>query len=125
MQITPQIDIELENREGVFFTSLTLNGTLTHQDYTILVPMIENSVKMVANPKLNMLLDARDFTGWEPQAAWDDFKFGLEFKEIFVKVAIVGTKNWQEYLAKIGDWFIHGEVKFFYELDEAKEWINR
>jgi hypothetical protein len=124
MQITPQINIELENRDGSFFITLTLNGTLTHEDYTILIPMIENSVKLVENPKINMLLDARKFTGWEAQAAWDDFKFGMEFREIFSKIAIVGTKTWQEYLAKMGNWFIDGEVRFFDEIEEAKQWNN-
>jgi len=102
-------------------------GTLTHQDYEIMVPMLEqaiNAIKAIPNTKVNMLLDATEFTGWEAQAAWDDFKFGMAYKDMFLKIAIVGTKEWQEYLAKMGNWFMDGEVKFFYDLDEAAAWIK-
>ena len=48
----------------------------------------------------------------------------MTYKDIFLKIAIVGTKEWQEYIAKIGNWFMDGEIKFFYDLDEAKSWIE-
>ena len=124
MQITENIDINIEPNNGVLNVTLKATGKLTHQDYETLIPMIEMSIKSIPNAKVNMLLDATEFEGWEAQAAWDDFRFGMEYKEIFVKIAIVGTKTWQEYVAKIGDWFMHGEVKFFYDLDEAKGWIK-
>ncbi len=125
MQITDRMNIELQNINGVFLAELEVKGTLTHEDYMVLIPMLENTIKMVENPKVSMLLDAREFTGWELQAAWDDFKFGIEFKDVFVKIAIVGTKAWQEYTAKMGNWFIDGEVKFFHDLNEAKDWIQK
>jgi len=125
MKITDRMDIDIQNIEGVFFAELKINGKLTHEDYMVLVPMMENTVKLVPNPKVNMLIDAQEFTGWELQAAWDDFRFGMEFKDTFVKIAIVGTKAWQEYIAKMGDWFIDGEVKFFFDLNEAKDWIKK
>lgn len=125
MQITDRMNIELQNVNGTFLAELKVKGTLTHEDYMVLVPMMENTIKMAENPKVSMLLDATEFTGWELQAAWDDFKFGMEFKDVFVKIAIVGTKAWQEYSAKMGDWFMDGEVEFFYDLDEAKDWIQK
>jgi len=124
MQITENIDINIEPKDGALNVTLKATGKLTHQDYETLIPMMEMSIKSIPNAKVNMLIDATDFQGWEAQAAWDDFKFGMEYKDIFLKIAIVGTKTWQEYAAKMGDWFMHGEVKFFYDLDEAKAWIN-
>jgi hypothetical protein len=32
--------------------------------------------------------------------------------------------NWQEYAAKIGTWFISGEVKYFDNCDDALGWLN-
>jgi len=124
MQITENMDINIEPKDGALNVTLKATGKLTHQDYETLIPMMEMSIKSIPNAKVNMLLDATKFEGWEAQAAWDDFKFGMEYKDIFLKIAIVGTKTWQEYAAKMGDWFMHGEVKFFYDLDEAKAWIN-
>ncbi len=124
MQITQHMDINIEPINGVLNVTLKATGKLTHEDYMTLIPMMESSIKSIPNAKVNMLLDATEFEGWEAKAAWDDFKFGMEYKDIFLKIAIVGTKTWQEYIAKMGDWFMHGEVKFFYDLDEAKQWIK-
>ena len=125
MQITPRMELEIEPQDGFFNIELKAKGTLTHEDYLVLIPMMDSTVKSIPNAKVNMLLNAQEFTGWEAQAAWDDFKFGMEYKDIFLKIAIVGTKTWQEYVAKMGDWFMHGEVKFFYDLDEARDWIKK
>ena len=124
MQITQNMDINIEPDNGLFNVTLKATGKLTHEDYMTLIPMMESSIKSIPNAKVNMLLDATEFEGWEAEAAWDDFKFGMEYKDIFLKIAIVGTKTWQEYLAKMGDWFMHGEVKFFYDLAEAKSWVK-
>jgi hypothetical protein len=40
------------------------------------------------------------------------------------KIAIYGNKNWQEISAKIGAWFISGEVKYFESEDDALAWFN-
>ena len=122
MQITEHMAIEITPKEGVLEVELIAKGKLTHEDYMVMIPMIEQAIKSIPNVKVNMLLNALEFEGWELQAAWDDFKFGMEYKDTFLKIAIVGTEKWQEYMTKMGDWFMHGEVKFFYELDDAKEW---
>ena len=124
MQITPRVDVTITPTENALNVELIAKGTLTHEDYTVMIPMLEQSMQALPSLKVNMLLNALEFEGWEAQAAWDDFKFGMEYKDTFLKIAIVGTKTWQEYMAKMGDWFMHGEVKFFYSLDEAKEWIG-
>ena len=124
MQITQNIAIDIVPNGAFLDVTLKAVGKLTHGDYEIMVPMLTQAITAMPNAKVNMLLDATEFEGWEAQAAWDDFKFGMEYKDIFLKIAIVGTKTWQEYVAKMGDWFMHGEVKFFYDLDEAKKWMK-
>ena len=124
MQITQNMAIDIQPNGTLLDVTLKATGTLTHNDYTIMVPMLQRAIEAMPTMKINMLLDATEFTGWEAQAAWDDFQFGLEYKDKFLKIAIVGTKQWQEYISKMGDWFIHGEVKFFYDLEEAKSWIS-
>jgi len=124
MQITQHMDINIEPGDGVLNITLKANGKLTHEDYTVMIPMLEQAINAMPNIKVNMLINALDFEGWELEAAWDDFKFGMEYKDTFLKIAIVGTQTWQEYIAKMGSWFMDGEVKFFYDLDEAKGWIQ-
>lgn len=127
MQITPNMAVDTQMNGTNLDITLKATGTLTHQDYEVMVPMLEQAIqaiKAIPNTKVNMLLDATEFTGWEAQAAWDDFKFGMAYKDMFLCIAIVGTKQCQEYIAKMGNWFMDGEVKFFYDLEEAKTWIK-
>ena len=124
MKITENMSIDIVPNNGILNVVLKATGKLTHADYSVMVPMMKQAVQSIPNIKVNMLIDATEFEGWELEAAWDDFKFGMEYKDTFLKVAIVGTSTWQEYIAKMGDWFMHGEVKFFYELNEANAWIK-
>ena len=124
MQITENMDINIVPNGAVLDVTLKATGKLTHADYTVMVPMLTQAITAMPNVKVNMLLDATEFEGWELEAAWDDFKFGMEFKDTFLKIAIVGTKTWQEYMTKMGDWFMDGEVKFFYDLAQAQEWVK-
>ena len=62
--------------------------------------------------------------GWEARAAWDDFKLGIKHGKEFEKIAIYGNKSWQEIAAKVGSWFVTGEVKYFEHCDDALQWIG-
>ena len=124
MQITENMAIDIVPNGAILDVTLKARGKLTHTDYSVMIPMLTQAITAMPNIKVNMLLDATEFEGWELEAAWDDFKFGMEFKDTFLKIAIVGTETWQEYMAKMGDWFMDGEVKFFYDLTEAKEWLK-
>ncbi len=110
--------------DDLFFMKIKINGTLTHKDYNIMVPMLRDAIEGVEKPKVKILVDARNFDGWELRAAWDDFKFGVEFRDVFSKIAFVGTKGWEEYGVKIGSWFISGEIRFFNSIYEAYVWLN-
>lgn len=41
----------------------------------------------------------------------DDFKLGLKVGTSIDKIAIYGDKNWQELAAKVGSWFITGDMR--------------
>ena len=118
------LSIGLERVDNDFFLSLKAIGTLTHEDYLTITPMIDAALSTVKDPKVKALIDATELEGWELRAAWDDFKLGLKHGSEFDKVAIYGNKNWQEIIAKIGSWFISGEVKFFENSDSALTWLN-
>jgi hypothetical protein len=106
------------------FLELKAVGKLTHKDYETITPMLESAIAGVDHPKINVLIDAQDFKGWELRAAWDDFKLGLKHGKEFQKMAIVGHEKWQEYAAKIGSWFVAGQAKHFESVDEAITWLN-
>ena len=118
------LSIGIERSGGNFFLSLKAVGKLTHEDYEIITPMIDSALSAVKEPQVKALIDGTEMEGWELRAAWDDFKLGLKHGNEFVKIAIYGNKNWQEITAKIGAWFISGEVKYFKRVEEALDWLN-
>ncbi len=118
------LSIGIERVNNDFFLSLKATGKLTHQDYEKINPMIDSALEGVKDPKVNVFIDGSEFEGWELRAAWDDFKLGLKHGAQFDKIAIFGNKKWQEYSAKIGSWFISGEVKYFEDEDQALNWLQ-
>ena len=118
------LSIGIERVGNDFFLSLKAIGTLTHKDYETINPMIDSALESVNEPKVKVFIDGSELEGWELRAAWDDFKLGLKHGNEFEKIAIFGNKQWQEYAAKIGSWFISGEVKYFDDSNEALVWLH-
>ncbi|MGI2176913.1 STAS/SEC14 domain-containing protein [Shewanella frigidimarina] len=118
------LSIGINRIESVFFVTLKAIGTLTHEDYLVITPMLEGALSQVDQPKVSLLLDATELDGWDLRAAWDDLKLGLKHKSEFERVAILGNKDWQEWAAKIGSWFIAGEIKYFEDEDDALKWLR-
>ncbi|MDS1843315.1 STAS/SEC14 domain-containing protein [Vibrio vulnificus] len=98
-------------------------GILTHQDYQAIVPVLEAALAGINRQQMNMLADISEFSGWEHRAAWDDFQLDLKIGFNVNKVAVYGDKNWQELAAKVGSWFISGEMKSFSDYDSAITWL--
>lgn len=118
------LSIGIERVGQNFFLSLKAIGTLTHQDYQVITPMIDAALKEVVSPKIKAIFDITEMQGWELRAAWDDFKLGLKHGSEFEKIALYGNKHWQEIISKIGAWFISGEVKYFEDYQQALAWLN-
>lgn len=118
------LSIGIERVDNDFFLSLKAVGKLTHEDYLHITPMIDAALKEVPHPKVKVLVDAYELEGWEVRAAWDDFKLGLKHGHEFDRIAIYGDKRWQEMMAKVGTWFISGEIKYFDDFGLALEWLN-
>jgi len=117
------VSIERTGDERVLL-SMHARGKLEHQDYEMLVPMLESAIAGMEHPRVDVLFDMRDLEGWEIRAAWDDLKLGLKHGRQFNKVAMIGNRAWQEAAAKIGSWFIGGEARVFEDRAEALAWLQ-
>ena len=118
------LSIGIERTDNDFFLSLKAIGKLTHDDYQTITPMIESALEGVDHPKIKAIFDGTELEGWELRAAWDDFKIGLKHGSEFEKIAIYGNRRWQEISAKVGSWFMSGEVKYFENRDDAFAWLE-
>lgn len=118
------IDISIEQNGNNFTVKMKIVGKLKHSDYELLNPMMDNAIAGMNEPNVKVLVDLLEFTGYELQAFWDDFKFGLKYNKVFTKIAIIGNKSWEETGIKIGNWFTHAEMKYFESMEEAMLWLG-
>lgn len=118
------LSIGIERVNKNFFLKLAAVGKLTHEDYQKITPMIDSALQQVDDPEVKVLIDGTQLEGWELRAAWDDLKLGLKHGSEFTKIAIFGNKKWQQITAKVGSWFISGEVKYFETEEAALEWLD-
>lgn len=118
------LSVGLSRTDNDFYLQLKVTGKLTHEDYETFIPILENALAGVKNPTINALVDCLALEGWEMRAAWDDFKLGLKHGSEFKKIAIVGNKPWEQWAAKIGGWFIGGEMAYFEKREDALNWLE-
>ena len=118
------LSIGINRVESDFFLFLKAVGKLTHNDYEEITPMLDSALKSINNPKIKAFVDVTELEGWEVRAMWDDFKLGLKHGSEFSKIALLGNKKWEEYISKVGSWFISGEIKYFENEKEAFEWLK-
>ncbi|WP_216628384.1 STAS/SEC14 domain-containing protein [Pseudoalteromonas caenipelagi] len=115
--------VGIERMNDQFVVHLKAFGTLTHEDYKTITPMLEGAFQQVEHPHIKVIADMTHLEGWELKAAWDDFKLGLKYGSSFDKVAVIGARPWQDTLAKIAGWFMGAKVEKFSDYSHAKAWL--
>ena len=118
------LSIGIERIGNDIFLTLKAVGKLSHEDYEVITPMIDSALEGLSQPKIRALVDGTELDGWAPRAAWDDFKLGIKHRREFEKVAIIGNKRWQEMAAKVGSWFVAGDIRYFDDEAAALIWIR-
>ena len=103
---------------------LKLTGKLHDEDYRRFVPMIESI--LTAEGKVRLFVQFEEFQGWDMHAAWDDFKFGLSHYSDFERIAMVGDRRWEKWMASVCKPFTKAKVKYFdrSEADAAWKWLR-
>ena len=74
---------------------------LTARDYEeVFIPKINQLIEVYRKVRVVVLL-AENFSGWEIGAAWDDAVFGIQHRNDFEKMAVVGGAKWVQWATKI------------------------
>ena len=103
----------------------TIRGKLQHADYEAFVPLLDTAIA-TAGGKVRLFIQFEDFQGWELHAAWDDLKIGLKHYAAFERVALVGTKQWEEWMSRFWGALTPATVKYFdvTAADTAWAWLR-
>lgn len=75
---------------------------------------------------LRVLLEMKDFHGWDSSGLWEDIKFDLKHFSGVERVAMVGEKEWQKGMSQFCRPFTTAKVRYFDQsaLDEARQWAE-
>lgn len=101
-----------------------MSGKLHDQDYQQFVPAVESAVK--AHGKVRLLAQFHDFQGWDLHALWDDIKFSTQHCADIERIALVGDKKWEEWMAKICKPFTLAKLHYFdvKDINSAWKWLE-
>jgi hypothetical protein len=111
-----------QSSEGVL--GFKLSGKLHDADYQQFVPAIDAAV--AKQGKVRLLALFHDFHGWDMHALWDDIKFSTTHCNKIDRIALVGDKTWEKWMAKVCKPFTMAKVRYFdaSELDAAWAWLK-
>ena len=76
-----------------------MSGKLRDEDYQTFVPQVDAEIAKVG--KVNILAQFHDFHGWDAKALWDDIKFSATHCTKIKRIAMVGDKKWEKWMAKV------------------------
>lgn len=100
-----------------------LSGTLHDGDYKTFVPAIDAAA---GTGKVRLLAQFHDFQGWDAKALWDDIKFATTHCTKIERLALVGEKTWEKWMAKVCVPFTLAKVQYFdaAAIDQAWAWLQ-
>ena len=100
-----------------------LSGKLHDEDYKHFVPEIDQAI--ASHGKTRILAKFHDFQGWDMHALWDDIKFSTTHCTRIKKIALVGEKTLEKWMAQVCKPFTMAKIRYFdaSQIDTAKAWL--
>jgi hypothetical protein len=100
-----------------------MSGKLHDEDYKNFVPLVDAA--LAKHGKVRLLAWFHDFHGWDLHALWDDIKFSTTHCTKIDRIALVGEKAWEKWMAKVCKPFTMAKIRYFEasEIEAAKAWL--
>jgi len=100
------------------------SGKFSQEDYQHFTPEVERLISKFG--KIRVLLEMRDFHGWDAGALWEDIKFDFKHFSDIERLAMVGDKKWEEWMAKFCRPFTTATIRYFDAArnEDAQAWIK-
>ena len=97
-----------------------MSGKLHYADYQQFVPVVDAAV--AKSGKVRLLAQFHDFHGWDLHALWDDIKFSTTHCTKIDRIALVGEKKWEEWMAKVCKPFTMAKIRYFDASESGAAW---
>ena len=100
-----------------------MSGKLHDADYKSFVPLVDKAIGQ--DGKVRILAQFHDFHGWDAHALWDDIKFSTTHCTKIERIALVGDKTWEKWMAAVCKPFSMAKIRYFdsSEIEAAKTWL--
>jgi hypothetical protein len=118
------MSVMLKELEGGKVLEVNANGTLSKDDYSNLVPAVERLIH--DHGRINILFSMDHFHGWSPGGLWEDMKFDVHHFGDIQRLALVGDKRWEKWMARFCRPFTSAKIRYFdrQHTDEARGWVS-
>ena len=117
----PVPPVQISSEQGGKLMVVQLSGKLSRPDYRQLLGALTSAIS--SSGKIKVLALLHHFHGIEPGAIWDDLKFDVSHFNDIERLAIVGDRRWEQWIA-MGRPFTTAEIQFFpiEQEQEARAW---
>jgi hypothetical protein len=98
------------------------SGKSHDEDYQAFVPLVGAAA---GTGRVRLPAEFHDFHGWDARPLWDDVRFATTHCTEFEKVALVGDKTWEKWMAAVCKPFTLAKVRYFgaADIDQAWAWL--
>jgi hypothetical protein len=99
-----------DKRDGLL--RVRAEGLLSAADYRAFVPEFEARISGIRGSVL-MLLELAPGFGWSPGGLWSDVEFNLRNRRTFSRIAVVGHRQWHQWITSLSRLLFTAEVRYF------------
>ncbi len=116
--------IDLKETHDGKVIEVRVSGTLTADDYHHFVPETERLIEK--HGKIRVLFDMHAFRGWKLAALWEDIKFDIKHFKDIERLAMIGDRAWEKWMAAFCGPFTSAEIRYFDhgDAEQAQHWIE-
>lgn len=114
--------VHINSNKNIIY--LIVEEKLTNHDFDQIAPMVDQKIK--AFGKIRLYYEMKNYKGWTFQAFWRDLYMDLKYRNKVEKIAMIGEKSWEKWLADAIKPFSGADVRFYAHprKDEARTWLE-
>jgi len=114
--------VHLDSDRNIIY--MVVGDKLTNQDFDKLAPLVRQMI--AKHDKIRLYYEMTNYKGWTFRAFWRDLYMDLKYRNKVEKIAMVGEKRWEKWLADAIRPFSGAQVRYYNHLrkEEAKQWIK-
>ncbi|MBO9491939.1 STAS/SEC14 domain-containing protein [Endozoicomonas sp. G2_1] len=117
------ISIGISRLDSEFILTLTLAGTLNHQDFQCMPSMLRSALAEVASQTVKAFINTEHLQGLESQSSWFDFSL-TEHNTEFSQMAVLTNDSNLAVSQQVSHWLNSSDIAYFTDHESALNWLK-